>query len=592
MEVSSRNILSIVLLSTVLLGIFSLNISFTISLDEKQRTLGFNHMKMTNAESITLDSDLIQITTNERNNYNPSIFKDAEERLWMVWGNGTGNDGIIWASYASNPFINWSIPFRLTHDPADDWNPVGVMDKRGVLWIFWQSNRNGNYDIWYKNSATNGRTWSQAFQLTNQLIDETRPISIVDHSDSLWVFYEVNNGGNKDLEYKKTQLDTRTWEPSQLISLSDPIRQEEIYDACIGEKGTIYLFVQELRDRWGVFIWLTEDLGQNWEKHQVTDYENNGWGTIFLRSSRLYLVYEQQWDFYLTYSSLSKWKWSEGERVTSVDTFNLHPQCCTGINSHIFLVWSSNRTGVWEIYLKVIKSEIAFQSGTALVIPFPLVIFFILLPLIFIFISMMSLLLKYENSRFRIRIDDSILLKILSFVFLILGNVIGPRIRRMSFTQVQDNTVRHEILELLSGNEFLHFRELQRQTQVGMAQLKWHLMVLRDFGLVGERRIGQYLIYFLSSNPPDSVFVDIYFNLLTPTSFHIAKAFIEFPKWDINELAIYLKISRKLLRYHCSKMLQLGILDEEKQNHFILKEKYRDSVIKVISRKNREGSNR
>ena len=67
------------------------------------------------------DSNIMQVTKNSGNDFNPSIFMDNLGRLWMIWGNGSGNNGIIWATYAVDPFIEWITPFRLTDDPADDW---------------------------------------------------------------------------------------------------------------------------------------------------------------------------------------------------------------------------------------------------------------------------------------------------------------------------------------------------------------------------------------------------------------------------------------------------------------------------------------
>jgi hypothetical protein len=85
---------------------------------EKLTTIHPENTLLNNKGINSFESDIIQVTNNNGSNYNPSIFIDDLDRLWMVWGNGSGNDGIIWATYSSEPFNNWTEPFRLTHDPA------------------------------------------------------------------------------------------------------------------------------------------------------------------------------------------------------------------------------------------------------------------------------------------------------------------------------------------------------------------------------------------------------------------------------------------------------------------------------------------
>ena len=581
-----RKKLIFLLFSIILVGNGTLVYASTMNAREKHNTISLENTLLNNKGINSFESGLIKVTNNNGNNYNPSIFVDALGRLWMIWSNGSGNDGIIWATHSSEPFDIWTEPFRLTHDPADDWNPVGMTDKRGVLWIFWQSNRNGNYDIWYKYSNDNGGIWSNAFQLTDQITDETRPTAIVDHSDSLWVFFEMESGGDKEIVYKKTPSESRVWEDHQVITISDPSRQEELYDACISEDGTIYLFIQELVDKWATLTWISNDGGLTWEKNQVTTYDNCGWGTLFLGSSTIYLVYEQNMKLYLTSSTISELNWSTSTSITSKEDFNLQPQACTGLKTFFLITWSSNQTGNWEIYLKAFKSEEGIYSAGNASFPLPIIVLFALfgssLLLILVF---MNLLLNYQNRQSRIKLDDTVLQKALSLFFLGFGNVIGPRLRRMSVSQVQENEVRTEILNLLTTNEFMHLREIQRQTQTGMAHLKWHLLVLIDFGLIKEKKVGQYLIYHLTVNPPNPLYLYVYFNLFTITSFNVAEAFVKFRKWEIRELSTYLIKSRKLTKYHCEKLVKLGILAKEKENSFYLPEKYREPVTKVLARR-------
>ena len=532
------------------------------------------------------DSNIMQVTENNGNDFNPSIFMDNLGRLWMIWGNGSGNNGIIWATYAVDPFIEWITPFRLTDDPADDWNPVGITDEEGIIWIFWQSNRNGNYDIWYKNSSDSGRIWSQAYQLTNQITEETSPNVVVDRFGAVWVFYETINGGNKEIAYQKTVSGGRNWEHSQIIPICNNESEEEVYDACISETGSICLFVQELQDKWGTFVWISDDEGRSWKKYQVTLFDNCGWGSMCFGTTNLYVIYEHEMSLFLVSSSNINQEWTVEQRITLEDTLNIRPQCTKGIKGEFYIVWSSNRTDDWEIYLMVIDSEKDLLLGNEPFLPVLVSQTIVFGSLILFFIILVGISRDFTiNRRSRIEIDNDLLTRIFSLAVIVIGNVIGPRLRRMSISQVQGNIIRSEILELLAKNEFMHLRELKRQTGTGMSQLKWHLIVLKDFGLIKERKIGQYLIYYLTTNPPDPLLLEVYFSLTTKVSYKIAKAFLKFNKWNINELQTFLAISKKVLLYHCEKLEGTGILSNEQSDFFILNDPYQKWVRYVIAMK-------
>ncbi len=373
----------------------------------------------------------------------------------------------------------------------------------------------------------------------------------------------------------------------QVIPISDAKTHEEIHDCHISNTGAIYLFVQELRNRWATFIWISLDDGQSWSKNQVTPYDNSGWGAVFTNNENLYVMYERELDLYLVHSSNFGYDWSSTQLFTSEEYQNRHPRCYTISDEIAYIVWSSNRTGDWEVYLKVITyNSIAGQSDfPGNLLPLVPLFSFIFLSLILLFVSVIIFKQIFSDikGKMRIQSDTTAIFKLLSFFFFLFGKVlVDPTIRRLSISQVQENYTRLLILRLLEDYDFLHFRELLRKTKTGTAHLKWHIKVLEDFGFINEIRFGQYLIYHLIEKPPNSSYIKTYFSLTSETAIKIASSFLEFKVWSINDLASVLKIPKRNVAYHCENLHLSGILAKSDKNRLSLNFEYKNWVEKVV----------
>ncbi len=59
---------------------------------------------------------------------------------------------------------------------------------------------------------------------------------------------------------------------------------------------------------------------------------------------------------------------------------------------------------------------------------------------------------------------------------------------------------REKLIALLSRNPGLHFRAIQRETEMAVGQLEYHLYQLEKNGKISSKRDGRYKRYFVSEN--------------------------------------------------------------------------------------------
>ncbi|WP_455464211.1 hypothetical protein [Candidatus Hodarchaeum mangrovi] len=169
---------------------------------------------------------------------------------------------------------------------------------------------------------------------------------------------------------------------------------------------------------------------------------------------------------------------------------------------------------------------------------------------------------------------------------LFIGHILYPPIiRRLDDYDVTDNEYRNQILDILVTKDFLHFRELKRELDIGTSSLRWHLQVLEDFRLINRTVIGQYEIYYLLNNTPDPIFLEIYFAIISGGGYKVAQAFKESKSWELSLLADYIGQSRESVRYHCKKLEKLNLLTLNGQKYHFNSEKYNKFLLALERRR-------
>lgn len=142
-----------------------------------------------------LDSGiLINVTTNKDDDFAPDATFDSNGNLWVVWeSERDGNREIYYRIFNGT----WGPETRLTYHPAWDKLP-SIADVSGSIWIVWTSNRSGNQEIW--KVEYNG-TWSDPEALTNDPSRDYNPSLMVDRKGDVWLVWESDRSGNWDIWY-------------------------------------------------------------------------------------------------------------------------------------------------------------------------------------------------------------------------------------------------------------------------------------------------------------------------------------------------------------------------------------------------------
>ena len=84
----------------------------------------------------------------------PTVVADSLDALWMFWVSNRGGTQDIWV-VRRNPLTGgWGEPRQVVAATGTDDLPFATVDPGGVIWLFWRSNRTGNFDLFFKRLVT------------------------------------------------------------------------------------------------------------------------------------------------------------------------------------------------------------------------------------------------------------------------------------------------------------------------------------------------------------------------------------------------------------------------------------------------------
>ncbi len=230
---------------------------------------------------------------------------------------------------------------RVTNDTSSDRNPTIVRTSDGEIWAVWDSDRSGNWDLWYKTSLNNGASWSAPIRLTDHTESDLCPAIMETSGGNIWVTWYSNRTGNWDVFYKHTS-DSSIW-----ITWCS-YRQDSNWE--IWAKST-----SNLGTSWSAPIRITTDAAWDYDPALMVAGDGTFWIVWYSeRSGNRDLWYK---------TSANGVNWSGATRVTSDSGSDQNPSTVQTGDNTIWLAWHSDRSGNWDLWYKSTSTGGATWSG-------------------------------------------------------------------------------------------------------------------------------------------------------------------------------------------------------------------------------------
>lgn len=137
----------------------------------------------------------------------PATVSDSAGQIWVVYQAGPVGQRDIYVSKMAADAGSFDGPAQLTTDPGDQSCPDIAVGADDTLYVVWQDDRRGNWDIYARTSA-DGVTWSAQTRVTDSNDNQTAPAIVVDalSPNRAHLAYEDNSAGHADI-YVATSSD-------------------------------------------------------------------------------------------------------------------------------------------------------------------------------------------------------------------------------------------------------------------------------------------------------------------------------------------------------------------------------------------------
>jgi len=146
----------------------------------------------------------IRLTSDPHNYYSgyPGVAVSGSV-VHVVWEDArNGGTGDVYYKRSTDGGSSWGPDTRLTEDTANSWDPCIALNNDTVR-IVWEDDRDGNFEIYYKQSTDGGLTWGPDTRLTNNPADSYYPTIAVSGS-KLHVVWQDDRYGDYEIFYKES----------------------------------------------------------------------------------------------------------------------------------------------------------------------------------------------------------------------------------------------------------------------------------------------------------------------------------------------------------------------------------------------------
>jgi len=180
----------------------------------------------------------------------PSIAAEGSN-IHIAWHDsrlGWWNNEIFYRR-STNDGVNWSTEEQLTMDTTFS-NTPSIAVSGNNIHVAWEEMRDGNFEIYYKNSTDNGQAWSSDMRLTNDANDSHYP-STAALGSNVHVTWQDNRDGNDEIYYKLSEDYGMSWDPDVRLTDDQSVSQNASV-AVSGQK--VHVVWADARDgNWEIY---------------------------------------------------------------------------------------------------------------------------------------------------------------------------------------------------------------------------------------------------------------------------------------------------------------------------------------------------
>jgi hypothetical protein len=230
--------------------------------------------------------------------------------LYAVWQDKRNGDFDIYFSASGDSGLTWGKPgsendIKINDDVssiASQENPEIAVNNAGIIFVIWEDNRFGNWDIFISSSSDNGDSWNSNRAINGTVgwpADQRSPSLDLDERGYLYIAFESNSGGFSDIEVVRSTDSGSTFSTAARAAgtLQDRTRSEP--ELNCGKDNSINIIWVDTVDAFNSYLYFSSAAGNTWTDFAEPSRADDGSVDII----RLHpgLTLDESGDIYVTW---------------------------------------------------------------------------------------------------------------------------------------------------------------------------------------------------------------------------------------------------------------------------------------------------
>jgi len=207
-------------------------------------------------KTLTAGKEIISSGANKDSERPLTTVSDSSGNVWVAWTEGDKgpNNSLInrdiWIgklTVGAESFENGGVR-QVTNDAHDQSNPVLAIDSSDMLYLAWQDERNGKWDLFISTSA-DGTNWTAEKLITDPNYNQTNPAMAIDSSDEVYIVYDDDQNTDKDIYITSSSDTFSTQTKTQITSAgTGAVYDQTTPDIAIDSADTVYVVWADARN--------------------------------------------------------------------------------------------------------------------------------------------------------------------------------------------------------------------------------------------------------------------------------------------------------------------------------------------------------
>ena len=293
-----------------------------------------------------------RLTYNAGDSFAPDIAVNAAN-IYLVWADFTSGKSEIYFRKSIDNGATWQASKRLTFNTGDSYEPAIAVSAANI-YVAWTDATPGNDEIYFRMSADGGASWESAKRLTRNAGISKYP-AIAASGATLFLTWQDDTPGNYEIYFMKSTDGGGIWQNKKLLTNNTGWSQ---YPVIAISGATLFLtWMDATPGNYEVYFMKSTDGGATWPsaKRLTNNAGTSSAPDVAVNGGNICTVWSDDTtgndEIYFRMSADGGATWKTAQQLTNNSGYSYNPRPAASAAT-VYVTWHDNTPGNFEVYLK------------------------------------------------------------------------------------------------------------------------------------------------------------------------------------------------------------------------------------------------